>query len=94
MGRCHEKRGRRNEAFEQYMQVVYGYLSDNERKNAAGAVWFTRAAFSAAEIKEAQDKWRDAINIYRRVIEAGVPASAEAQQRIQKIRLEHWLLME
>ena len=31
-------------------------------------------------------------HIVQRVLDAGVPSSTEAQKRIQRIRLEHWLL--
>lgn len=94
IGRCYEKRGRMDDALNQYLEVVYGYLADSEQQNAAAAVWFARAAFSAAAIKETQEQWREAIHIYQRIVEAGVPAAADAQQRIQRIRLEHWLLIE
>ena len=92
MGRCHEKLGQRDEALERYMNVVYAYLKDLERGDAGSPVWFTRSAFNAAAIKERDGQWREAVNIYKRVVQAGVPASAEAQERIEKIRLEHWVL--
>ena len=58
------------------------------RKGTPGnPLWFTRAAFSAAAIKESEEKWREAVNLYKRVIEANVPAAAEAEQRIRKIRV-------
>ena len=36
--------------------------------------------------------WREAVNIYRRVADSGVSAASEAQERVKKIRLEHWVL--
>jgi TolA-binding protein len=90
VGRCLEKMGRGDEAFTHYMNVVYNYLSHQLRQESPGAVWFTRAAFSAATIKESESRWREAVNIYRRVIEAGVPAAEDARRRIQQIRMEHW----
>ena len=92
MARCKEKMGYKAEAFEQYMNVVYAYLSRVEQGGAGSPLWFTRAAFNAAAIMEADEKWREAARIYRRVAEAGVPASAEAQARVQRIRFEHWVL--
>jgi TolA-binding protein len=94
IGRCYQKLGRSEDAFEQYMKVVYGFLGHSGRKDAGAMIWFTRAAFSAAEIMEHDGRWREAVNIYKRVIEAGVPAAGDARQRIQKIRLEHWFLLE
>jgi len=32
------------------------------------------------------------VQVYQRVVEAGVPAAQEALQRLQRIRLEHWML--
>ena len=92
MGRCHEKLGQREEALERYMNVVYAYLRDLEQGDAGSPVWFTRSAFNAAALKESEGQWREAVNIYKRVAQAAVPAAAEAQERIQKIRLEHWVI--
>ena len=92
IGRCKEKMGQPAEALEHYVSVVYSYLDDAKTGDAGNPVWFTRAAFNAAAIKEAEEKWREAANLYKRVIEANVPAAAEAKQRVEKIRAEHWEL--
>ncbi len=94
IGRCKEKMGQPAEALEDYVNVVYGYLDDAKGGSPGSPLWFTRAAFSAAAIKEAEEKWREAVNLYSRVIEAKVPASAEAEQRAGKIRTEHWELFQ
>ena len=91
MGRCSEKMGQADEALERYMDVVYGYLMDAGKGVQETSLWFTRAAFNAAAIKESQEKWREAVSIYKRVVNAGVPAASEAQARIQSIRLAHWV---
>ena len=36
----------------------------------------------------------EAVKIYERVIEAGVPARDEAQKRIERIKTENWLLFQ
>ncbi len=90
IGRCLEKLGKTNEAFNQYLQVVYSYLQ-NQEQTPVGDLWFTRAAFNAAGILEEQQKWRQAANIYERVIEADIPASRDAEERVEKMRAEHWL---
>ncbi|MBN1672925.1 MAG: tetratricopeptide repeat protein [Kiritimatiellae bacterium] len=94
IGRCLEKTNRKDEALHQYLtEVVYKYLTFREEgRRVDGAYWFTRAAISAAGICEAQKKWREAVNIYRHIVDADVPASKDAQERINKIRLENWLL--
>ena len=90
IGRCLEKLGKTNEAVAQFMGVVYAYLQDME-PTPAGNIWFTRAAFNAAGIMEEQQQWRKAANIYERVVEADIPASRDALERIEKLRAEHWL---
>ncbi len=86
--RCLEKMGRRNEAFEYYMNVVYGWLGLRDRGQFAEPVWLARSAFAAAAIKEADQQWAEAVRIYERVLEAGIPAGADAVKRIESIRGE------
>jgi hypothetical protein len=57
-------------------------------------LWFTRAAFGAASLKEKERVWVEAVRIYDRVIAAGVPAMDEAQKRIERIKTENWLLFQ
>ena len=52
IGRCREKMGQPAEALEHYMNVVYAYLADAEKGAPGDPLWFTRAAFNAAAIKE------------------------------------------
>lgn len=90
MGRSLEKMGKPNEAFAQYLAAVYAYLQNEDQRPAAN-LWFSRAAFNAAGIMEAQQAWRKAANIYERVVEADIPASRDAEERLEKLRAEHWL---
>ncbi len=90
IGRCLEKTGRAQEAFEYYMKVVYGYLEKWSRDPQSN-VWFTRAAFNAAELQEQEKQWAKAVNLYQRVVDAGIPASRDAQERINRIRMDNWL---
>ena len=96
LGRCLEKLGRRKEAFEQYYtRVVCRYLDEaaaGREPQSAAAVWFTKAAFSAADILEADKDWRRAVKVLERVVDAKVSASGDAQARIDRIRNEHWIL--
>ena len=96
IGACLYKLQRPDEAGEQlYSQVILPYLDDPKgllRDDPACEIWFTRAAFDIVERLEAQKKWREAIRILKRVIDAGVPAADEAQKRIDKIRLQLWIL--
>jgi len=90
IGRCLEKAGRVPDAFERYMNVVYLYYKTSDHR-PDDTVWFTRAAFQAAALKEAETSWRKAAAIYQRIVDADVPSSAEALARINRLRAEHWL---
>jgi TolA-binding protein len=90
IGRCLEKLGKANEAFSQYFQVIALYLQSDE-PDSSSDLWFSRAAFNAAAIMEEKQAWQKAANIYERVVEADIPASHDAQERIDKLRAEHWL---
>jgi TolA-binding protein len=92
VGRCLEKQGKTAEALERYLAVVYAFLGERAKGRHGDPLWFTRAAFNAAEIQEKAGDWRKAVQVYQRVVEAGVPAAQEALQRLQRIKLEHWML--
>lgn len=96
IGRCLQKLGRNEEAFNQYyLQVVVPYLDDKSRglgHNPASEVWFTQAAFDAAGILESGKKWTEAVKLLKRVADAGVAASEQARERINEIRRKNWLL--
>jgi TolA-binding protein len=85
MGRCLEKMKRKPEAFEHYMNVVYGWLALRDAGNPPDSLWFTRAAFGAAALKDAEGDGEAAMRIYERVRDAGIPASRDAQKRIEKM---------
>ncbi|MFH1969618.1 MAG: tetratricopeptide repeat protein [Verrucomicrobiota bacterium] len=90
IGRCLEKTDRIPNAFEHYMNTVYLYYKTADHL-PEDSVWFTRAAFQAAALKETEKSWRKAAAIYQRIVDADVPSSAEALARINRLRTEHWL---
>ncbi|MEI8120743.1 MAG: tetratricopeptide repeat protein [bacterium] len=91
IGRCFDKEGRRLDALEQYYtRVVVRYLSAKGPELAA-AVWFTKAAFAAADILELEKNWKRAVAVLERVVDARIPATSDARKRIEQIRAEHWL---
>ncbi len=94
MGRCQEKLERKDDAFDRYYtRVMVPYLERESRGGGgeAAAIWFTKAAFAAADIMEADKNWRRAVRMLERVVGAGVPAARDAQARIDRIRAEHWI---
>lgn len=92
-GRCREKSGLERAAQRDYMKVVYDYLDEKHPQLSTSSIWFTRAAFGAAAIEENHARWRQAVRIYERVVEANVPAASDARDRIRDIRLEHWMIL-
>jgi len=96
LGRCLEKTNVADKAFSRYMNVVYTFINQEEKvaRSVGNTMGFTRAAFGAAAIKEREKAWTEAVQIYRRVVEANVPASEEAAKRIEKIKKDNWLLFQ
>ena len=86
LGRCLEKMGKRAESFDHYLSVVYRWQSQRQLGQYPDAVWFTRAAFAAAAMKEEEKQIAEAIRIYERVVAAGLPAGEDARQRITKLK--------
>ncbi len=89
IARCEAKLGLKEKAFARYMEVVYSGAIQIEPLSPEASPWFTRAAFDAAAYQEQQQQWKEAVNIYKRIIQANVPAKNEAQKRIEKIEREH-----
>jgi hypothetical protein len=96
IGRCLEKRGQSNDAIEQYYaKVVLRFLQSRERGvpvTESAKTWFTRAAFTLADIFETRKEWRQAVSILERVTAAGIPVPEETRERIRKIRADYWWL--
>lgn len=90
VGRCLEKMNRAAAALDRYMEVAYSYLQETAPPQEA-TVWFTRSAFAAAALQERAGNWKEAVGIYRRVADSGVPSAAEAQGRMERIRRDHWV---
>jgi TolA-binding protein len=94
IGRGLQKLGRVDEAFEQYYtKVILVFLearTAGEPMNESSTAWFTSAAFDAASILEGRGRWRQAVRLYQRVVDAGVAAAEDARLRIETIQREHW----
>jgi TolA-binding protein len=53
--------------------------------------WFYKAGFNAARLLEDAAKWESAANVYEKLVAAGGARSEEAQARLNRLRLEHFL---
>ena len=61
------------------------FAAQRDEGHTPDSLWFTRAAFSAAALKDADGAGDAALHIYERVRDAGIPASRDAQKRIEKM---------
>lgn len=93
IGRCYEKLGDSEQALSYYVQVVYGYMDSAHSGSVVSSVWFSRAAFAAADLLENEGRLKEAANLYKRVVAAQVPAAEDARSRLQKLRLENWWIL-
>ncbi len=84
-GRCLEKSEQPTRALAVYADTMYVYLTEKEH-SPESTVWFTKAAFEAAALQEKLADWQGALRTYQHVVDAGVPAKAEAEERINRLR--------
>ena len=89
LARCEDKMERPEKAFAHYMETVYEAGNHDGALSPEAVLWFTRAALEAAARQEQLNRWNEAVHIYERIIQAGVPAQDEAAKRIEKIKQEH-----
>ncbi|MBP5226368.1 MAG: tetratricopeptide repeat protein [Kiritimatiellae bacterium] len=90
IGRCYEKLKQPDEAInEYYSEVMMRY--QEERRNGnwvddTSANLFLRAAFSAADLYERQDRIDQAIRILRRADRMDLPGQDEIKRRIERLK--------
>ena len=89
IGRVLEKLKRPDEATDQYYtQVVLAYRDGRQRGESyvgEGEAAFVRAAFRLADDFETRGRDYQAVGVLKLVAESNVPASAEAEKRIERI---------
>jgi TolA-binding protein len=56
--------------------------------------WFYKAGFNAGQLLETDSKWQAAASIYEKLASAGGSRSGEARERLDRLRLEHFLRQE
>jgi TolA-binding protein len=93
IGRCYEKLDDADQALSYYLKAVYGYMDSSHTGKVVSSVWFSRAAFAAADLLESAGRLKEAANLYKRVVTAQVPAAEDARSRLQKLRLENWWIL-
>lgn len=87
-GVCLEKKADRNGA----LTIFYQVMEEQARPDRPPEFfWFYKAGFNAARLLEDASKWESAANIYEKLVAAGGTRSEEAQARLSRLRLEHFL---
>jgi tetratricopeptide (TPR) repeat protein len=71
------------------LAALYDVL--NAGGNKSDEFWFFRAGFDAAELLEARRAWSSAAAVYEKLTAIPSPRSEEAKNRLERLRLEHFL---
>jgi TolA-binding protein len=88
-GRCLGKQGLNDQALAAFYDVLNGRAAASRPE--PDFFWFEKAGYDAAAMLEAKGQWPGAISILEKVAQAGGPRSAEARQRANQLRLEHFV---
>jgi tetratricopeptide (TPR) repeat protein len=83
--KCLEQLGKTDEA----LATLYDVL--NAGGNKSDEFWFFRAGFDAAELLETRRAWASAAAVYEKLTAIPSPRSEEAKNRLERLRLEHFL---
>lgn len=87
-GKALEAQGKNDEMLAAFYDVLTPPKNDKE---VPETLWFYRAGFEAAQALEASKNWRGAIAIYQKLADVQGPRAKEAADRIDRLRLEHFL---
>jgi TolA-binding protein len=83
--KCFQQLGKTDEA----LAALYDVL--NAGGNKSDEFWFFRAGFDAAELLESRRAWASAAAVYEKLTAIPSPRSEEAKNRLERLRLEHFL---
>jgi tetratricopeptide (TPR) repeat protein len=87
-GVCLEKKTDREGA----LTTFYKVLEEQARSDRTPEFfWYYKAGFNAARLLEDTAKWDSAATVYEKLAAAGGTRSEEAQARLSRLRLEHFL---
>ena len=90
-GLCLEKKADRGAALASFYTILEeGTRVDRPRE----FFWFYKAGFNAGQLLEADAKWESAAAVYEKLASAGGTRSNEARERLDRLRLEHFLRQE
>jgi predicted negative regulator of RcsB-dependent stress response len=87
-GLCLEKTGDRAGALATFYTVLEDPLRPDRRHEE---FWCYKAGFNAARLLEEESKWDSAAAIYQKLAAIGGARSEEVKERLDRLRLEHFL---
>lgn len=90
-GLCLEKRADRGGALASFYSVLE---QGTQPERGREFFWFYKAGFNAGRLLEADAKWESAAAIYEKLAAAGGTRADEARERLDRLRLEHFLRQE
>jgi TolA-binding protein len=90
-GLCLEKKADHTGA----LATFYAVLDEATRPDRPREFfWFYKAGFNAGQLLESDSKWESAAAIYEKLASAGGTRASEARERLDRLRLEHFLRRE
>lgn len=87
-GRTLELMGRDEDALTTYYEA---FAESPANGQTLDFFWHDKAAFDAGRLLESRQQWQSAVGIYRKLATLPGPRAEEASQRLNRIRLEHFL---
>jgi tetratricopeptide (TPR) repeat protein len=91
--KCLEKMGRNDDAMKIYLDVLYGRVAGDDPAvvQPADFSWQIKAGWEASRMREAQQDWRGAIEIYKRLEQIGGPHQQEFHDLQNKLRRDNYI---
>ena len=91
--KCLEKLGKTEEAMALYLDVLYGRTAgdDSASPTPPEFSWQIEGGWQAARIREAQQDWRGAIEIYRRLEQIGGAHQQDFHDNINRLRRDNYI---
>jgi TolA-binding protein/thioredoxin-like negative regulator of GroEL len=87
-GICLEKLDDRDNALATFYKIIE---EENRPDRPREFFWYYKAGFNAARLLEENSKWQPAAVVYQKLVSAGGARRDEAQSRLSRLRLEHFL---
>ncbi|MEI6083471.1 MAG: tetratricopeptide repeat protein [Verrucomicrobiota bacterium] len=89
LGKTYEAQKKTDDAIQAYAKAVYEATAGTDTNEPPERFWSCRAARAAANLKEQQNQWREAITFYEKLAAHCPDLKALAEDRIRKLRVQH-----